>query len=297
MRVFLTGSTGFIGSKLALELLGAGHQVLGLTRTQTGAGQLTAAGATPHMGDIEDADSLRDGVAQCDAVIHTAFDHNFANFVANCQKDYRVIHVLGEALGRSDRPLLVTSSTTMGAAIPGQLATEAQFVADHPNPRVASELAARDLLLAGVNAGVVRLSQIHDTRKQGLVTELIGLALRTGVSAYVGDGRNRWSAAHISDTARLYRLAIEKSIPGARYHATAETGIEFREIAATLGRRLGVPAVSLPTDKAADHFGWLSAFVAKDMSASSTHTREALDWHPSGPGLIDDLTHLQLPGH
>lgn len=289
MRVFLTGSTGFIGSQLAAELLGAGHRVLGLTRSQTGAEALAAAGVTPHMGDLEDTDSLRAGAAQCDAVIHTAFDHNFAHFVANCQKDYRVIHALGDALKGSIRPLLVTSTTAMGATIAGEPAREDQFVADHPNPRVASELAAREVLLDGVNVGVIRLSQIHDTFKQGLVTELIELARKTGMSAYVGDGRNRWSAAHVSDTVRLYRLALEKSMPGARYHATAEEGIEFREIASAIGRRLGIPVAGLSSDAAASHFGWLSAFAAKDMSASSTMTKEMLDWHPSGPGLIADL--------
>lgn len=289
MRVFLTGSTGFIGSTIVPELIAAGHQVLGLTRSDAGAKALAAAGAEAHRGDIENLDSLRSGASGCDAVIHTAFDHDFAHFVENCQKDRRAIEALGSSLEGSDRPILITSGTAMGSPKPGEPATEDHFDPEHPNPRVASELAGRALSERGINVSVVRLSQIHNTVKQGLVTEVIGLARRTGVSAYVGEGLNCWSAAHVSDTARLFRLALERRKPGARYHATAEGAIPFRDIAEAVGRTVGVPVKSVTPDEAASHFTWLSAFVGKDMSASSVLTQERLGWHPSGPGLLSDL--------
>lgn len=293
MRVFLTGSTGFIGSTIVPELIGAGHQVLGLTRSDAGARSLLAAGAEAYRGDIEDLESLRSGAAACDAVIHTAFDHNFANFVENCQKDRRAIEALGSALEGSDRPLVITSGTAMGTAAPGQPAVEDAFDPDHPNPRVASELAGRELLQRGVNVSVVRLSQIHDTVKQGLVTGVIELARKKGVSAYVDEGLNRWSAAHVLDAARLFRLALEKREAGARYHATAEGAIRFRDIAEAVGRSLRVLATAVSSEKAKDHFGWLAAFVDQDMAASSAKTQERLGWHPTGPGLIADLDHMQ----
>jgi len=293
MRVFLTGSTGFIGSKIIPELLQAGHQVLGLTRSDDGARSLAAAGVEAHRGDIDDLDSLRRGAAACEGVIHTAFDHDFAHFVANCQRDRRAIEALGSALEGSDRLLVITSSTAMGAAAPGQPATEDHLDEGSPNPRVASELAGRELSRRGVPVSVVRLSQIHDRQKQGLVTEMVDLAKRKGVSAYVGEGRNQWSAAHVMDTARLFRLAFEAHQPGARYHATAEDGITFRRIAEAVGWRLGLPVASISPDDAKGHFGWLAAFADKDMSASSAHTQRRLGWRPTGPGLIADLEPMQ----
>ena len=292
MRVFLTGSTGFIGSTIVPELLAAGHQVVGLTRSESGMKALVAAGAEAHRGDIEDLESLRSGAAGCDAIIHTAFDHNFAHFVENCQKDKRAIEALGSALEGSERPLIITSGTAMGAARPGQPATEDYFNSDHPNPRVASELAGRVLSERGINVSVVRLSQIHDTKKQGLVTEVIALARRKGVSAYVGESMNCWSGAHVSDTAHLFRLALERREPGARYHATDEGAIPFRDIADAVGRRVGVPVISMTPDEAEAHFTWLSAFVGKDMSASSELTQERLGWRPSGPGLLADIAKM-----
>ena len=289
MRVFLTGATGFIGSAILPELVAAGHDVLGLTRSDAGAAALSAAGALSYRGDIEDLDGLRAGAADCDAVIHTAFDHDFANFAANCQKDARAISALGSALEGTSRPIVITSGTAMGAAAPGEPATEDFFNPDHPNPRVASELAGRALLERGVNVSVVRLSQIHDTRKQGLVTDVIGMARARGVSAYVGDGANRWSATHVSDAARLFRLALERHEAGTRYHATAESGIAFREIAEAVGLSVGAPSRSIADQDVEAHFGWLSAFVGKDMSASSALTRAQLGWHPSGPGLLEDI--------
>ncbi|WP_110946763.1 SDR family oxidoreductase [Pseudomonas bohemica] len=289
MRVFLTGSTGFVGSQVARELLDAGHQVLGLTRSDEGERLLLTLGAEPHRGDIEDPASLRKGAESCDAVIHTAFDHNFAHFVENCQKDARVIATLGAVLEGSTRPLLITSGTPMGSSAPGQVADEDHFDPAHPNPRVASELAGQALSQRGVNVVVMRLSQIHNPVKQGLVTYLIELARQKGVSAYVGEGLEHWSAAHLADTAHLYRLALEKHQPGARYHATAEQAIAARDIAQVIGQGLGVPTVALSKEEAAAHFGWLTAFAGKDMTASSEKTRTRLGWRPNGPGLLDDL--------
>jgi nucleoside-diphosphate-sugar epimerase len=289
MRVFLTGATGFIGSQIVAELLGAGHQVLGLTRSDAGARQLEGVGAEVHRGDLEDPETLAGGAAKADAVIHTAFDHDFSRFVANCEKDRRVIAAMGEALAGSDRPLIITSGTGMGNAGPGELALEALVDWTHPNPRVASEQAGAELLDKGVSVAVVRLPQVHDAVKQGLISPLIEIARAKGVSAYVGDGRNRWPAAPVLDVARLYRLALEKHEAGARYHAVAEEGVPVREIAEIVAAGLGVPAVSLSSAEAADHFGWLAAFAGYDMSASSAWTRERLGWEPTGPSLIADL--------
>lgn len=293
MRIFLTGATGFIGSAIVPELIGAGHQVLGLTRSDAGAKSLVAAGADVHRGDLEDLDSLRSGAAAADGVIHTAFDHDFSRFVANCEKDRRVIEALGTALAGSDRPLVITSGTGMGNAEPGRPATEDVFNTAHPNPRVASELAGAAMLAAGVNVSVVRLPQVHDTVKQGLITPLVEVAREKGVSAYVGDGRNRWPAAHVGDVARLYRLVLEKREAGARYNAVAEEGIPVRDIAEVIGHGLGVPVVSLSPEDAAAHFGWLAAFAGLDLLASGAVTQARLGWHPTGPGLIADLERMR----
>lgn len=296
MRVFLTGATGFVGSHILPELLAAGHRVLGLTRSDAGAAALAAAGAEAWFGDIDDTDGLRRAATACDAVIHTAFDHDFTRYAENCRRDALAIAALGAALEGSDRPLLITSATPMGAGAPGQPALEENFDAGHPLPRIASEVAGQALLARGVNLSVVRLSQIHDRRKQGLVSEMIALARRSGVSAMLGEGLNPWSAAHVSDTARLYRLALEKGEAGARYHATTEGAIPFRDIARAVGARLGLPVVSLEGAEAAAHFGWLMAFAGKDLSASSARTRALLGWRPEGPGLLADLAALELAG-
>jgi len=292
MRIFLTGATGFIGSKIIPELINSGHQVLGLVRSDAGREALQRAGAQAHRGDLEDLESLRAGVAGCDGVIHTAFDHDFQHFAANCEKDRIAIRALGDALAGSDRPMVITSGTAMGTVAPGQPAVESAFNRDYQHPRMASELAAEELLERGINVSVARLSQIHDTTRQGLVSLLIDLARAKGVSAYVGDGMNRWSAAHVTDTARLFRLALERGQPGARYNATAEEGIEMRRIAEALGRNLGVQVVSVAQEEAAAHFGWLQIFAGADLSASSAITRKLLDWQPTGPGLLDSLAHI-----
>jgi nucleoside-diphosphate-sugar epimerase len=274
------------------ELLAAGHQVLGMTRSEQGARALAAAGAEVHHGQLEDLDSLRSGAAKADAVIHTAFDHDFSNFVANCEKDSRVIKAMGSALLGSRRPLLITSGTGMGSTMPGKPATEDVFNKAHPNPRSASEIAGEEMLAAGVAVSVLRLPQVHDTVKQGLVTPLIEVARAKGVSAYVGEGLSRFPAAHVLDVARLYRLAIEKCEPGARYHAVDEEGVAARDIAQAIGDGLGVPVKSISPNEAADHFGWLGAFVGLDMLSSSEWTRKVLGWEPSGPSLLDDLRQM-----
>lgn len=292
MRVFLTGATGFIGSRIVPELLAAGHQVLGLTRSDAGAQSLAAAGAEAHRGTLEDLDSLRAGAARADAVIHTAFDHDFANFVANCEKDRRVIEALGTTLKGSDRPLIITSGTGTGDAGLGGLATEDVFNPNHPNPRIASELAGRAMLEAGVDMRVVRLPQVHDPVRQGLITPLIAISRQKGAVAYVGEGANRWPAAHVLDVAKLYALALDKGRRGARYHAVAEEGIAVRDIAEVLGAGLGLPVVSLSPEEAQAHFGWLAMFAGLDLRASSAWTREQLGWDPTGPGLIADLQRM-----
>ncbi len=292
MRIFVTGATGFIGSTIVPELINAGHQVLGLTRSETGAQALIAAGAEAHRGDLEDPESLRRGAAKADGVIHTAFNHDFSNFVAICELDRRAIEAIGSVLAGSDRPFVITSGTGMGNTVPGQPATEENFNPNHQNPRKASELAGVTVAERGVNVSVMRLPQVHDRVKQGLITYAVKLAREKGVSAYVGDGRNRWPAAHVLDTARLYRLALEKQEAGSRYHAVAEEGVPVRDIAEVIGRGLKVPVVSLSPEEAPAHFGWLSAFVGYDMPASSAQTQERLGWHPTGPGLIADLEQM-----
>jgi nucleoside-diphosphate-sugar epimerase len=293
MRIFVTGATGFIGSRIVPELIGASHQVLGLTRSDAGARSLVAAGAEAHRGALEDLDSLRSGAARSDGVIHTAFDHDFSDFAAVCDKDRRAIEALGSALVGSDRPLVITSGIGLGALAPGQLATEDVFDRDDPIPRVASELAGESMSAAGVNVSVVRLPQVHDPVKQGLVTYAVAIAREKGVSAYVGDGMNRWPAAHVLDVARLYRLALERREPGARYHAVAEEGVAVRDIAHVIGEGLKAPVVSLSPEEAAGHFGWLALFAGLDMPASSAQTRQRLGWRPPGPGLIADLRALR----
>ena len=289
MRVFLTGATGFIGSRITGELLSAGHEVLGLTRSASGAAALEAAGAVPHRGDVEDLDSLRAGAADSDAVIHTAFDHDFSRYAANCEKDRRAIAALGEALGRGDRPLIITSVTGIGSSAPGEPAVEDHLDLAHPIPRVASEQAGEALKAEGVNVITVRLPQVHDTVRQGLISPFIDIARERGVSAYVGEGANRFSAAHVSDVARLYRLALEKGQRNARYHAVAEEGVTLRAIAEVLGAGLGLPVVSIPADRAGDHFGYMATFAGLDLIASSASTRDRLGWTPEGPDLLSDL--------
>jgi nucleoside-diphosphate-sugar epimerase len=295
MRVFVTGATGFIGSRVVNELMGAGHRVLGMARSDAGAASLKAAGAEVHRGTVEDLESLRSGATTADAVIHLAFIHDFSKFQENCEKDSRAIEALGAALAGSNRPLIITSGTGMVGAKQGQPATEDDPpVSSKVIPRALSEEMAAAVAARGGRVVVVRLPQIHDPVKQGLVTYVVQLAREKGVSAYVGEGKNRWPAAHVSDTARLYLRALEKGKAGERYHAVAEEGVSFREIAEVIGKGLKIPVVSLKPEEAPAHFGWLAAFTGWDIPASSEKTQRELGWNPTGPGLIADLEKMRF---
>ena len=292
MRVFVTGATGFIGSAVVPELVRAGHEVLGLARSDAGVQALTAAGVQAHRGDLTDIESLRSGAAAADAVIHLAFVYDFSKFRENCETDRKAIEAMGAALKGPDCPLIVTSG--LGVLAKGRPATEddAPLPLSDQYPR-ASEHAAVALAEKGVKAMVVRLPQVHDTRKQGLISSAIQIAREKGVAAYVGEGQNRWAAVHVSDAARLYRLVLEKGRAGARYHAVAEEGFSAREIAEVIGRGLKVPVVSLKPEEAAAHFGWFARFAQWDLTGSSEKTRKELNWTPTGPGLITDLENMR----
>ena len=289
MRVFVTGATGFIGSVVVQDLINAGHQVLGLARSDAGAKSLIAAGAEVQRGDLGDLESLRSGAAASDGVIHTAFIHDFSKFKENCEIDRRAIDALGDALAGSSRPLIVTAGT--GVAPAGRLRTEEDpGTPSSVMPRGASEEAAAAAALRGVRASVMRLPQVHDRDRQGLVTYAIAHARAKGISAYVGTGQNRWPAVHRLDVAPLYRLALEKGTAGANYHAVAEEGVPYREIAEAIGRGLKIPVVAISPEEAADHFGWLAFFAGMDAPASSALTQQRLGWHPTQKtGMIADL--------
>ena len=293
MRVFLTGATGFIGTEVTRDLIKAGHTVLGLSRSDNGAAALTAAGAEVHRGDLEDLDSLRSGAAASDGVIHCGFIHDFSRFQEVCEADRRAIEAMGDALAGSDRPFVITSGTGMGTKVPGQPSIEDHFDTNHPNPRAASEIAAEAVAGRGVRVTVVRLPQVHDTDKQGLVTPAIAVAREKRAAAYVGDGLNRWPAVHVLDAAPVYRLALEKGPNRARYHAVAEEGVTAKAIAEAIGRGLKLPVVSLSPEEAAGHFGWMAFFAGVDMPASSALTQQRLGWQPTQKaGMIEDLDHM-----
>jgi nucleoside-diphosphate-sugar epimerase len=290
MRIFVTGATGFIGSAVVRELIGAGHQVIGLVRSSAGAQALEAAGAQPYRGDLEDLARLRSGAAASDAVIHTAFRHDWSRFAESCEWDKRAIEAIGAVLEGSSRPFLVSSGVGVAE---GRAATEDDppFPPSAAFPRV-SEATALALAARGVHASVMRLPQVHDPVKQGLVTYLVQIARHKGVSAYVGDGHNRWPAAHVSDVARLYRLAVERGAMGARYHAIAEEGVPLKDIATAVGNGLNVPVISIAPEQSQEHFGFLGLFAARDGHASSVQTRARLGWYPSGPSLLTDLQNM-----
>ena len=294
MRVFVTGATGFIGSAVIPELIAAGHSVLGLTRTDDGAAALQRIGAKAHFGSLEDLDSLKRGAAEADGVIHLAFNHDFSKIEANSLADRQGIEAMADVLKDSGRPLLGTAGVLVDNPVPGQPFGEDDPKPDMRFPRV-SEEATLATLEKGVKGIVMRLSQIHDRNRQGIVSWMIQMALQKKAVAYVGDGANRWAAAHRSDTARLYRLVLEKAAAGSKWHAVGEQGVRSRDIAEAIGRRLKLPVVSIDPQDAASYFGFLSHFMMLDSPSSNAKTCERMGWQPTGPSLIDDLDHLILP--
>jgi nucleoside-diphosphate-sugar epimerase len=300
MRVFVTGASGWIGSAVVPELLGAGHQVIGLARSDASADALVAAGAEVHRGTLDDLDSLRSGAAASDGVIHLAFKHELAfsgDFEGAADADRRAVETLGEELAGSDRPFMIASGT-LGLA-PGRVATErdghgpdAAVAVPGGGPRTRWATAELVLSLAsrGVRSSIVRLAPTnHGDGDNGFMASIVGIAVEQGVSGYIGDGTNRWPAVHRLDTARLVRLALEKAPAGSTLHAVAEEGVPIRDIAQAIGRHLDVPVVSVSPEDAGEHFTWLAHFLAADSPASSALTRELLDWQPTQPGLIADL--------
>ena len=282
MRVFVTGATGFVGAAVVNDLIANGHQVLGLARSDAGAAALQTAGADVHIGSLEDIDSLKAGAKAADAVIHTAFNHDFSRFVQSCEDDRRIVEALGDALASTAKTLIVTS----GVGVVDGFATEDSEPGQHA--RAASEHAAAAVASRGVRTMIVRLPQVHGDGDHAFVPLTINLAREKGQAVYIGDGANRWAAVHRFDAARVYRLALEKGT-SFRYHAVAEEGVPFRDIAEITGRRLNIPVVSKTKDEAAAHFGWFIHFAAADMAASSAKTRAELGWNPAGPKLLPDM--------
>jgi nucleoside-diphosphate-sugar epimerase len=293
MRVFLTGATGFIGAYLVPELIAAGHQVVGLSRSDTGAEALARAGAEVFRGDVNDLDRLRAAAATSDGVIHAAFNHDFSNLKQHSEQDRKVIEPLGAALAGSDRPLIVTSGTGLARSKTGAPAVETDDpVTSAEYPRAATEEAAQTLMDKGGRVMVMRLPQVHDTRRFGRITEHIRLARKKGWVAYIGEGKNRLPAVHAADAVRLYRLALEKGQAGARYHAVDEEGVAQRDIAEAIGAVLRMPVESTTPEAAPDYFGPLANLITVDLAASGALTRQQLGWNPTGPDLLTDLRNM-----
>jgi nucleoside-diphosphate-sugar epimerase len=289
MKIFVTGATGFVGSAVVRELRSAGHEVLGLVRSDAAAQSLVATGAKAYRGQLEDLDGLRRAAAESDGVIHTGFNHDFSKFKENCELDRKVIETLGAAVAPAGRPLIITSA--IGALPPvGRVTEETRPASPSPNPRAASEEAARALIERGARVSIVRLPpSVHGDGDHGFVPILIKIARDKKASAFIGSGANRWPAVHRLDAARVFKLALDKAAHGAYYHAVAEEGIAFRDIAEVIGRRLGVPVVAKTPDEAGAHFTWFAHFAALNVLASSEATQATLDWRATQPGLIADL--------
>jgi len=296
MRVFVTGTTGFVGSAIAQELTQSGHQVLGLARSEQSAAKLESDGVEVLRGDLDDLAALRKGASECDAVVHAGFKTAFsdndeaAKRLQNCEHDFQVIETMGKVLEGTQRPFIVTSGTAL--VTPGKLAheTDRSTLTVEQFSRVLTEQAAEAVAARGACISVVRLSPtVHGEGDHGFIPLLINIAREKGISAYIGGGENRWSAVHRLDAARLYRLALTNKVPGARFHAAAESGIPFREIAAAIGHGLGIPVVSIPAGEASAHFGWFRHFAELDAPVSAEKTRDQLGWHPSQPPLLDDI--------
>ncbi|WIM86112.1 SDR family oxidoreductase [Candidatus Mycobacterium wuenschmannii] len=289
MRVFVTGATGHIGSAVVPELLQAGHQVVGLSRSDQGAATLRKWGAEVHRGDLDDLDGLRQAAAASDGVIHLAFKHDFDDFLGSVESDRIAVETLGEALVGSDKPLVTTGGTLMVAFVEGRHATESDTLP--AGPRIDAENATIALADKGVRSSVIRLSPLvhSDLDHHGFAHHIIDCARKAGVSAYIGDGANRWPGVHTFDAARLYRLALEKAPAGTRLHGVADEGVAFRDIAELVGRRLDLPTKSIALEEAPEHFGFLAGFAGLDDATSSELTQKLLDWKPKHPGLLEDL--------
>jgi nucleoside-diphosphate-sugar epimerase len=288
MRVFVTGATGWVGSAVIEELRAAGHTVTGLARSDAAAAALASAGITVRRGSLEDLESLRAGAADSDAVIHTAFNHDFSRFAENGAAEQSAIEALASALAGTNRPLIITSG--IGFISPGRTATE-DDVRDSAVPFPRNPESAADAAAArGVHVSVIRLApSVHGAGDHGFVPIVIGLARERGASAYAGEGNNLWPGVHRRDAARLYRLALERGAEHAVYHAVADGGVPFREIAGVIGRRLNLPVVSVSGEGIDAHFGWFAHFAQMDAGASSTKTQQSLGWHPTEPALLEDL--------
>ena len=284
MRVFVTGATGWVGSVVVKELVAAGHQVTGLSRSDEKAPALAAQGAEVLRATLDDLELLRHAASASDAVVHLGFNHDFSKFAENAEQDRRAIEAMGGALEGTDKPLIVTSGVALLA--PGRIATEADKPPTDPSYPRKSEAAAQALSARGVRTATVRLApSVHGIGDHGFIPILIGLARQTGVSAIPGEGLNRWPGVHRSDAGRLYRLIVETGASEPVYHAIADEGVPFKTIAEVIGRRLGLPVES----RGPEHFGWFARFAAADMPASSARTRSLLGWEPEGPDLVADL--------